>query len=415
MPERPYGQKGRGSGRVLDDYVTWQSGGTPSKANQRYWAGNIPWVTPKDMKWFDLRTTTDYLTPAGVAAGSKLAPQSATYIVVRGMILAHTFPVSQMSTPAAFNQDVKAVAPGPELISRYLAYWFKAHAGDFLRLVGESTHGTKKLDLPDLRMFPMDPPSLTEQARIVEILNSLDAQIGSTKQIIEKYRLQRIGLADHFVMNAANRKGAGILSLGEIVNGRGGFIQTGPFGSQLHSFDYVDDGVPVVMPQDLADGHVNLDSIARVSESKARSLGRHRMLPGDVVFARRGDLERCAEITAREQGWLCGTGCLLVRTPRGVLSAAWLTLVYGHDLGQRHVRANAVGSTMANLNTSILGSLQLPVPPMADQEAAISTISAVDHEAAAERKRLAKLHALKSALMTDLLAGRVRVPKEVVA
>src|ERR1035437_2930413 len=123
MHERSSGQMGRGSGRVLDDYVTWQSGGTPSKANQRYWAGNIPWITPKDMKWFDLETTTDYLTPAGVAAGSKVAPQSATYIVVRGMILAHTFPVSQMSTPAAFNQDVKAVDPGPELIPRYLAYW----------------------------------------------------------------------------------------------------------------------------------------------------------------------------------------------------------------------------------------------------------------------------------------------------
>ena len=277
------------------------------------------------------------------------------------MILAHTFPVSQMPTPAAFNQDVKAVEPGPDLIPRYLAYWFKAHASDFLRLVGESTHGTKKLDLPDLRIIPMDPPSLAEQARIVEILTSLDAQINSTEQIIEKYRLQRVGLADHFVMSAANREGARVLPLGEVVNGRGGFIQTGPFGSQLHSFDYVDDGVPVVMPQDIADGRVDLDSVARVSESKARSLGRHRMLPGDVVFARRGDLERCAEITARERGWLCGTGCLLVRTPPGVLSADWLALVYGHDLGQRHVRANAVGSTMANLNSSILGSFELPV------------------------------------------------------
>ena len=77
------------------------------------------------MKWFDLKTTTDYLTPDGVAAGSKLAPQSVTYIVVRGMILAHTFPVSQMSAPAAFNQDVKAVDPGPDIIPRYLAYWLK--------------------------------------------------------------------------------------------------------------------------------------------------------------------------------------------------------------------------------------------------------------------------------------------------
>lgn len=403
MPERPSAQKGHRSGRVLDDYVTWQSGGTPSKANPSYWAGDIPWVTPKDMKWFDLKATTDYLTPAGVVAGSKVAPPSATYIVVRGMILAHTFPVSQMPTPAAFNQDVKAVDPGPELLPRFLAYWFKAHSDAFLRLVGESTHGTKKLDLPDLRLFPMNPPSLAEQARIVEILHSLDAQIGSTEQIIEKLRLQRIGLVDHFV-DAASRVGHSI-PLGEVIHKHGGFIQTGPFGSQLHSSDYVTDGVPVVMPQDISGGRVSLDSIAGVSESMASRLHRHRMQPGDVVFARRGNLERCAEITARERDWLCGTGCLLVRTPAAVLSAGWLALSYGHDLGQRHVRANAVGSTMANLNSGILGSWRLPVPPIAEQQVAIATITTLDNEVLAESRRLAKLHMLKSALMTDLLSA----------
>src|SRR5680860_616092 len=97
------------SGGVLDDYVSWQSGGTPSKANPKFWSGEIPWITPKDMKSFDLEGTADYLTPAGVAAGSRLAASTATYVVVRGMILAHTFPVSQVASPAAFNQDVKAV------------------------------------------------------------------------------------------------------------------------------------------------------------------------------------------------------------------------------------------------------------------------------------------------------------------
>jgi len=398
--------------RVLDDFVTWYSGGTPSKENPAYWSGDIPWLTPKDMKSFDIEETSDYLTSRGVAGGSRIAPAIATYVVVRGMILAHTFPVSQLTVPSAFNQDIKAVVPGPDLLPRYLAYWFQGHADSFLRLVGESTHGTKKLDLADLRAFPMALPPLSEQAAVVEILEALDDQIRSTNKIVEKRRLLNIGLVDQFV-SAAHRADHPVRSLGEIVSGQGSFIQTGPFGSQLHSSDYVDDGVPVVMPQDLSDGRVNLDSIARVSESMARSLSRHRMLPGDVVFARRGDLGRCAEITTREQGWLCGTGCLLVRTPPASLTAGWLALVYRHELGQSHVRANAVGSTMANLNGSILASMRLPVPPVGSQRKAVSMIQAHDYEASLERKRLAKLYALKSALMADLLSGRVRVPVEV--
>jgi type I restriction enzyme S subunit len=130
---------------VLDDFVTWRSGGTPAKDNPRYWSGDIPWLTPKDMKFFDVEETCDLLTTEGALAGSRLAPPTATYVVVRGMILAHTFPVSQMSRPSAFNQDIKAVLPGAHLLPRYLAYWLAGHADDFLRVVGESTHGTKRV------------------------------------------------------------------------------------------------------------------------------------------------------------------------------------------------------------------------------------------------------------------------------
>lgn len=65
-------------------------------------------------------------------------------------------------------------------------------------------------------------------------------------------------------------------------------IQTGPFGSQLHQSDYTDDGIPVVMPKDIATRRVSLQSIARIPESLANQLGRHRMQIGDTVYGRRG-------------------------------------------------------------------------------------------------------------------------------
>ncbi|MBI3224370.1 MAG: restriction endonuclease subunit S [Mycolicibacterium cosmeticum] len=312
--------------------------------------------------------------------------------------------------PAYLNQHLFKVTPACDVDIRFLNHLINFH----LDRLSARSHGTtmKHVTRGDLDGYMVELPPASEQAAVAEILEALDDQIRSMIKVVEKCRLRKIGLVDELV-DAARRADLPVRSLGEIASGRGGFIQTGPFGSQLHSSDYVNAGVPVVMPQDLSDGRVNLDSIAQVSETMARSLSRHRMLPGDVVFARRGDLGRCAEINKREQGWLCGTGCLLVRTPPAVLTAGWLALVYRHELGQSHVRANAVGSTMANLNSGILASLRLPVPPVANQRNAVAVIEAHDRELSLEHQRLAKLYALKSALATDLLSGRVRVPKGV--
>ncbi|MBR6626031.1 MAG: restriction endonuclease subunit S, partial [Mailhella sp.] len=91
-----------------------------------------------------------------------------------------------------------------------------------------------------------------------------------------------------------------------------GNIQTGPFGSQLHQSDYSEFGTPVVMPKDLIQGKISEETIARVSEENVVRLPRHKIQNGDILYSRRGDVGRCAYATAKEEGWLCGTGCLRV-------------------------------------------------------------------------------------------------------
>ena len=156
-----------------------------------------------------------------------------------------------------------------------------------------------------------------------------------------------------------------------------GLIQTGPFGSQLHAEDYVDDGVPVVMPANISSGRVEESGIARITEADAVRLMRHRLQVGDIVYSRRGDITRCARITEREAGWLCGTGCLLVRPGSGAdhrWLAYWLSAPWTHDWLYRH----AVGATMLNLNTSILASLPVELPPMEEQRRTACALGAFD-------------------------------------
>jgi type I restriction enzyme S subunit len=143
-------------------------------------------------------------------------------------------------------------------------------------------------------------------------------------------------------------------------------IQTGPFGSQLHSEDYVDDGIPVVNPSNIKDGQIVPDWSCTVTEDIALRLCQHKLVPGDIVFARRGEMGRCALVSQNEAGWLCGTGSLNVR-----LSDRALPSFVSLFLGTTHVREllklESVGSTMDNLNTDILSRVYVPVPTIYEQ------------------------------------------------
>jgi type I restriction enzyme, S subunit len=156
----------------------------------------------------------------------------------------------------------------------------------------------------------------------------------------------------------------------------GGLLQTGPFGSQLHATDYVDDGVPVIMPTNIGENRVVQEGIARVTEEMAVSLKRHRLRAGDIVYSRRGDITRRALIRD-EVGWLCGTGCLLVR-PGAMVDPVWLSYWLGTPETQNWLMQHAVGATMPNLNTEILGSVPVAAPPLDEQRRIAEVLGALD-------------------------------------
>ena len=132
------------------------------------------------------------------------------------------------------------------------------------------------------------------------------------------------------------------------------------------------------MPKDLVDGHISEDSIARASMSHVDRLSRHKIEVGDILYSRRGDVGRCAFATEVEQGWLCGTGCLRVTIDqsKAIPKFIFYQLQKAETIGW--VEKHAVGSTMLNLNTSILGSVPIELPSMAEQQMIVHVLSAYD-------------------------------------
>lgn len=183
-------------------------------------------------------------------------------------------------------------------------------------------------------------------------------------------------------------------TLGEICHRGGGSIQTGPFGSQLHASDYVPFGIPSIMPTNIGDNRILSDGIARIRESDAIRLSKHRVQSGDVVYSRRGDVERRALVRDRESGWLCGTGCLKVRFGQGVINPAFASYYLGHPEIRSWIVRHAVGATMPNLNTAIMESIPFLLPPFSQQDQIARILSSLDDKIELNRQMNETLEAM---------------------
>ena len=143
---------------TLGEVATFHSGGTPSKRRRDFWGGELPWFSAKDLKANDLWDSQDHIASKVTKETSLRAlPPDTITLVVRGMILAHTIPVTTLRVRATINQDLKAVLPKPDqdVDVDFLAEAIRARQGWILARVSTAAHGTKKLEAAVLSSVPI--------------------------------------------------------------------------------------------------------------------------------------------------------------------------------------------------------------------------------------------------------------------
>jgi type I restriction enzyme S subunit len=154
------------------------SGGTPSKENPAYWNGDIPWASAKDLKTNELSDTGDHISVAAINDGvSRLEPSGSVLVLVRGMMLARTFPVVLSNVPIAINQDLKALQGTLGIRNEFLAWLLRGAARESLSRIDEAGHGTKALRMEAWTSLPLCVPPATEQQMIVDFLNQRTREI----------------------------------------------------------------------------------------------------------------------------------------------------------------------------------------------------------------------------------------------
>lgn len=159
-------------------------------------------------------------------------------------------------------------------------------------------------------------------------------------------------------------------------------IITGPFGSQLHQSDYVEQGIPVVMPQDIDNRKVNYASINYVSNEDAIRLERYKTIINDILYARRGDVEKHAFIKEKDNGVLCGTGCLRVRITTSEVEPEFISFFLNREETRKWLVTHAVGTNMPNLNTDILSDVPIAYPLLEEQRRIVQVLNSLDEKIA---------------------------------
>jgi len=180
-------------------------------------------------------------------------------------------------------------------------------------------------------------------------------------------------------------------------------LQTGPFGSQLKASEYTESGIPVVMPSDIVNGKIDARNIARVPEATANRLETHKLVGGDIVFARRGDIGRCSIVQPDQAGYLCGTGCLRARLNPALITAAFADHLFKSAPVVEWLNEHAVGQTMLNLNTAIISKIPLLLPPLHEQRRIAEILSSVDEAIAATRAVIEQTKKVKQGVLERLL------------
>lgn len=230
----------------LGEVAKLLSGGTPSKSNSSFWNGDVPWLTPKDMGQWD-GTTDAHVTRAAIGKGTKLAPENASFVAVRGMSLHNEIRVVRSERPLTFNQDIKAVVAGPSIDSDFLYYALTASKPVLLGLVSAAGHGTGVLDTDRLRSLEIPVLPVEEQQSIAKTISALDDKIELNRRMNETLEgMAQAIFRDWFVdFGPVRRKAAGETDAVAIM---GGLTPDPVRAAQLATLfpaELGDDGLPV--------------------------------------------------------------------------------------------------------------------------------------------------------------------------
>ncbi|WP_136254463.1 restriction endonuclease subunit S [Onishia niordana] len=364
-----------------------------------------------------------------------LSSQYARTIVRKGDVvlslvgtIGKAFEVTSQLAGVNLSRAVARLQIKSDTLPRYLCWIFQSDAfKHFTDLVCKGT-AQRVLNISDLTAFRFTFPPYADQIAISHFLDHetsrIDALVEEQQRLIALLKEKRQAVISHAVTKGLDpdvpMKDSGVEWLGEVpahwevmpLGLLAHKIQTGPFGSQLHSHEYVEGQVPVVNPSNIKGGRIVRDNESTVPAETAERLAHQKLEAGELVFGRRGEMGRCATVTEAEGGWLCGTGSMKVALSSR-MNPEFVALHIRTPVVRELLQLESVGSTMDNLNPEILARTRVPVPPIHQQNTIVSAIeetcASLDALLREAGEGVSLLKERRSALISAAVTGKIDV------
>lgn len=388
---------------TLNEVCDFQNGGTPSKAVERYFTGDIPWITGADLVGPVARNARSFITEEAITSSATNRVPAGTVLLVTRTSVGK---VAIAGTELCFSQDITALLPdSARLDASYLVHFLRTKEDHFSRYArGATIKGITRQVVADL-VIPLPP--LEEQRRIAAILDQAETLRTQRRTVLDLLdSLTQSLFLDMFGAGDAN--GWSVTSIGEIVDEENGGIRTGPFGSQLLHSEFVDEGVAVLGIDNAVNNEFRWGERRYITHAKYEELKRYTVRPGDVLITIMGTCGRCAVVPddiplAINTKHLC---CISVDRSRVVpdyLHAYFLR----HPTARKYLEQTAKGAIMSGLNMGIIKVMPIALPPLPLQQTFATRIASIEALKTTHRRALAALDTLFASLQQRAFAGQL--------
>jgi len=402
---------------AIGDITTWHSGGTPSRARSDYWSGDIPWISAFTLKDAEINTSDQFLTPEAVAAGSKMAPLGSTLLLVRGSALHNVIRAGMVTSPVAFNQDVKALVPKRGIVPKYLTHVIRGNEHELLKLVTSSGNTAGVLDTNVVQAFEIYLPNEHDQRRLVEAFDDVDKLITTLERLIAKKLAIKQGMIQQLITGNARIPG----------------FTDGWLHVRLRDAGYTYGGLTGKNKEHFGHGSARFVTFTEVMEGpRLRGLRlepvvvgpgerQNRVCGGDVLFNGSSEtpdevaLAAAVDFDPIHETYL-NSFCFGYRVKRSdLIDPTFLAIYFRSATGRELVASLAQGATRYNIAKTKFLELAPELPPVEEQRAIATVFVDTDNETDALHSRLSKARAIKQGMMQQLLTGRARLSAGVVS
>jgi type I restriction enzyme, S subunit len=390
---------------TLGEVVSFKGGGTPSTEKTSYWNGDIPWVSPKDMKSSEVGDSIDKITADAIEnSAASLIPKDAILIVVRSGILARTIPLAATTRPLAVNQDIKALCPQRDVDPRYLHYFMQMSEPAILKLVtrGATVH---RLSTDCLKALKFAKPPLPEQRRIIAILDEALTGLATASANAEKNLKNARELFDSYLNSIFTQKGNvwPERRLSEVCREMT-VGHVGPMAKQ-----YKRSGIFFLRSQNIKPFEIDLNDVVFIDDSFHRALAKSQLRPGDVAIVRTGYPGTAAVIPDTLEIANCAD--LVIVRPSDQVDPRYIAAFFNSSFGKHLVGGNLNGAAQKHFNVTSAKAVKIGLPPRIEQQRLVQKIDEVRTVCRAlelaYQKRSTNVADLKRAILQKAFSGEL--------